>query len=292
VPGAGGRVVVVGSHRGERAGRRARDREAQDHVAVQPFAGPQGHRDRAVAVAVALVAVGGRGDRVQAGPDQVRREAEARQAGPQRQPDRAGQAGQQHGRGDPARVGHGVGVSHGAGADRRPGERLTRDVPRRDHEREPVFGLAVVDGQRAGQGQRDRGLLAGLEVADPDGEHAGTLLLGDGRALARGDRGVVFLAGFAALAQFALDPAARAVGRERGDPGPVGQREDVRRLDAGGAGVAEGLPHGRRGHQAADRGVDLHGQQRERAGLVAESAGDSGRGSGCVSRRHGVTPGS
>ncbi len=286
LPGPGHRVVLVRGNDGDRGRDLGRDTEAQHDVPVQPLPRVQGHRDRAVAV-------GGHRDRVQAGSDRVRREPQAAQPGAQREPHRAVQAGQQDRRGDPARVGNSVGVGRGPGADRQPVPGLPGDVAGRDDQREAELGHPVIDGQRAGQGERDHRVLAGLQVADPRGEHAGALFLGDRRTVPGGDRLVVLPPGLAALAQLALDAAAGQVGRERRDPGPIGQREDIGGLDADCVGVAVGLPHGGRGDRAADLGLDLHGGQREGRAAVAEPARDGGHGGGGVGRcgcRHGVAP--
>jgi hypothetical protein len=282
---------VGGPHRARRQ-RRAAELPAQHHVAVEALARAQLELPAAADRArVELAEVG-----AQAGD----RQAAAVDAEPHAQPHRARHAGQQHRRRDPRRVGHRVGVRGDAEAGLLAGQRRARDVARRDHQREHPGHLAVVDRHRPRQRQRDRNDLAGHDVADPQREHAGAILLGDRRALAAGDGLIVAGPRGAALVEHALDDALAGDHAEALHRGPVGQREHVGGLDRLAQVVDEGLAHlGGRGQPDHPR-VDVDGGQRQASGGGVEGApaavaagvgelgfdgdGDHGEASGGVTR--------
>jgi len=178
--------------------------EAEDNVTVQPLAGLQGHLDRAVCVRR-------RGDRVQAGPDGVRRESQAGQASSQREPDRAREARQQHRRGDAACIGNGIGVGGGAAADRRPRQRLAGDVSRRDDERKAVLSRPSSMASGPVRVSVITASSPGCRLPTRWRRRRSALLIDRG-AVAGGDRGVVLRPRLAALPQLALDAAACEVG--------------------------------------------------------------------------------
>ena len=234
--------------------------QAQDEVTVGALTG----LDAEVA---ALVDEG-----VQAGPHLPQLEPGRVDVDADREPDRVREAGQQDRWGDPGRVGHGVGVERVPGADRRAGQRLTGDVARRHHQREPERGRAVLVGQRTDQPELHGDPLAGQDVADPHREDVGPLLLGDRGALAGGDRTVVGLPRLGPLAQVGLDGAAVGRHRHAGHGGAVGQREDVGGFERGLVDVDElGRQH-RAADQAGDRGPDVEPVERQVAALGAQGA--------------------
>ncbi len=150
-------------------------------------------------------------------------------------------AGQQHGWGDPGRVWNGVRVRADPTADRLVVQGMARDVAGRDNEREPQRGGAVVERQLAREGESHGDPFAGQDVADPHGEDARALLLGDRGALALAHGLVVVGAGAFAFAEHPFDDAVIGFHLERGQCRPVGQRKDVGGLQGFRVGVAEAL---------------------------------------------------
>jgi hypothetical protein len=148
-----------------------------------------------------------------------------------------------------------------------PGQGGARHVARRDHQRELPGDLAVVDRQRPAQGEGDRHDVARHQVADRHREYAGAILFGQRGPMAGGDRGLVGVAGGAALVELTLDHAIAGGHAEALDRGAIGQREHVGRLERRGVVVHEHLPDlgGHRQPHHADVEVDRgQGQPAER----------------------------
>ena len=151
----------------------------------------------------------------------------------------------------------------GAVADLFAAPGATRDVARCDHQGEAIGDLAVSDRQGSGEFESDGCGFTRHQVADPQGESAGTFFFGDGCALTRSDGAVVGLARLSALLQVALDGAAAHLHDKARGGGAIGQGKNVGRFDGHVQRVDEGLAHGGVGEGANDASGDVQGLQRQ-----------------------------
>ncbi len=243
------------------------ERQPQHEVTVEPLTGTHAYgTGRLIGPAGLLL------HDVQAGGQLAQLQTGGVHARGQRQPHRVGEAGQQHGRADPGGVGDRAGVGRRAVTGRRPVDRPAGDVARRHDQREPERGRAVLVRQRLAHRQRDPDALAWQDVAHPDREHVGPLLLGDGRPPALAQRLVVVGPGLAALLEHALDHPVVGLHPERGDGRAVGQREDVRGLQGDVERVPEPLRDLDPGDESRDVGGHVHALQRQVATLGQQRA--------------------
>ncbi len=178
-----------------------------------------------------------------------------------RQTHRVGKPGQKDRRSNARGIGHGVGIGRDAFADRGARQRHAGDVARRNHERETERGFTIVVGEWSDQRQTNACFFAGHQVADPQREHAGPFLFGDGRAATFALGLVVFLAGGCPFFQRPFNDAAGDFHAEMRHRGAVGQREDVGRLEWLALGVDESLGQHGFGGQTVDPRAHIDGTQ-------------------------------